>query len=176
MIDAALPESCQSCKHLVQPVQSTIVSRRRNCILDHVIAGYHKEFILVVEDHAERHALQLLNRQIPSTRIKNLYALHVADIHTAISIDRNRICRAKLPGLVTGAAKAIYELPIASELEDCIVKPAESIDVPGSVNRHSHTQFRVATGTADRGRDRLHYLPVCIERDDVVTMAVQGSY
>ena len=60
-------------------------------VLDHSVARRHKEFILVVEDHAEGHALLLDEREVSSIGVKDLNALDVANVNSAIPVHGDRI-------------------------------------------------------------------------------------
>ena len=87
-----------------------------------MIAGDDKKLVLVVDDHAERHAFHADQIQIASVRVEDLNAFHVANVDTTISINRDRVRRTKLTLLIAVAAKTIYKLSIPSKFKDSIVK------------------------------------------------------
>src|SRR6185369_4161598 len=106
-----------------------------------MVASDHKQFVLVVEDHAERRPLRFHDREVSSVGVEDLNAFDVADVNAAQPIDGNRKWRAKLTRLIAGAAKTIHKLSIAGELEDAVVESSERVDVTRSVNCHPHTQL-----------------------------------
>src|SRR5215213_6706907 len=113
-------------------------SLRLDRILHHMIACDNEELILVVEDHPECHALHIDEVQVPATTVEHLNAFDVANVDAAMSVHGNRIRSAKLARLVTGTAKTIHELSIASKLEDAVVESAKRVDITSSVNGDAH--------------------------------------
>src|SRR6185369_17473407 len=133
--------SCPNAEPARTATKTTMSLLRLNCILDYVVAGYHKEFIPIVEDHPERHTLQAKHRQKSSVGVKNLNAAHVTNVHAAISIDSDRIRSAELPRLIASAAKASQKLSVTRELEDRVIESAQCVDVTRPINRDAHTQL-----------------------------------
>jgi hypothetical protein len=74
--------------------------------------------------------------------------------------------------LIAATAKPIDKLPVAAKFEDRGVECAECVDITRTINGHSHTQFRVATGGADRRGNLQRHLSVGIKDHDVVSIAV----
>ena len=84
----------------------------RNGQFYYVIAGRHKQLVLVVEDHARSISFRLEDREIAAIRNKNLDAFEVADKYPSFADHSTRRRSAKLACLITSIAKTGKEFSL----------------------------------------------------------------